>query len=110
MVAGLLRREQRKQDDKKIIRHPFSLEDYQLQAVTEHRDALGEAIVKISDGANVYRGRGVSTDVIEASILACLSAVNRMLDGESASITGGSSAIKMSFDNDMLMGHTDKEA
>ncbi len=93
----------------KIIRHPFSLDDYQLQAVTEHRDALGEAIVKISDGENVYRGRGVSTDVIEASILACLSAVNKMLDGESASITGGSSAAKMSFENDMLMGHTDKE-
>ena len=94
----------------KIIRHPFSLEDYQLQAVTEHRDALGEAIVKISDGANVYRGRGVSTDVIEASILACLSAVNRMLDGEASSISGGESAVTMSFDNDMLMGHTDKEA
>ena len=94
----------------KIIRHPFSLEDYQLQAVTEHRDALGEALVKISDGENVYRGRGVSTDVIEASILSCLSAVNRMLDGESSSISGGESAVKMSFDNDMLRGHTDKEA
>ncbi|NBK22242.1 MAG: 2-isopropylmalate synthase, partial [Spirochaetia bacterium] len=32
----------------KIIRHPFGLEDYNLQAVTEHRDALGEVVVKIS--------------------------------------------------------------
>ena len=63
----------------KIIKHPFALEDYQLQAVTEHRDAQGEARVKISDGSGVYRGRGVSTDVIEASLLACLAAVNRML-------------------------------
>ena len=93
----------------KIIRHPFSLEDYQLSAVTENKDALGEAHVKISDSEHVWRGRGVSTDVIEASILACLSAVNRMLDGESASIDGGKSAIRLSFDNDMLMGHTDKE-
>ena len=62
-----------------IIRHPFVLEDYQLQAVTEYRDALGEARVKISDASGVYRGRGVSTDVIEASLLACLAAVNRML-------------------------------
>ena len=93
----------------KIIHHPFSLEDYQLSAVTEHRDALGEAIVKISDGEHMYRGRGVSTDVIEASILACLSAVNRMLEGEASSISGGESAISMSFDNDMLVGHTDKE-
>ncbi len=63
----------------KIIRHPFTLEDYQLQAVTEHRDALGEARVKIADASGIYRGRGVSTDVIEASLLACLAAVNRML-------------------------------
>ena len=93
----------------KIIHHPFSLEDYQLSAVTENKDALGEAQVKISDSEHIWRGRGVSTDVIEASILACLSAVNRMLDGESASIDGGKSAVKLSFENDMLMGHTDKE-
>ena len=93
----------------KVTRTPFSLEEYQLSAVTENRDAQGEVFVKISDGSNVYRGRGISTDVIEASILACLAAVNRMLDGESASISGGRSASRMSFDNGMLMGHTDKE-
>jgi len=93
----------------KIIRHPFSLDDYSLQAVTEHRDALGESLVKISDGTGVYRGRGVSTDVIEASILACLSACNKMLDeGESSSIKRTKTAVAMSFENDMLMGHTDK--
>ncbi|NLF22999.1 MAG: 2-isopropylmalate synthase [Lentisphaerae bacterium] len=64
----------------KIIHHPFVLEEYQLQAVTERRDALGEVLVKISDETGFYRGRGVSTDVIEASILSCLSAVNHMLD------------------------------
>lgn len=94
----------------KIIKHPFSLEDYQLQAVTEHRDALGEAIVKISDQKGVYRGRGVSTDVIEASIIACLNAVNKMLDESSTSIAGGINASAMSFENDMLMGHTDKRS
>ena len=93
----------------KIIHHPFSLDDYQLQAVTEHRDALGEALVKISDGTGVYRGRGVSTDVIEASILACLNAVNRMLEGGNSSISGGNKTSTLTFDNDMLVGHTDKE-
>ena len=92
----------------KIIRHPFSLEEYQLNAVTEDRDALGEALVKISDQRGVFRGRGVSTDVIEASILACLAAVNKMLDESSTSIAGGVPAQAMSFENDMLMGHTDK--
>ncbi|MGI6432799.1 MAG: 2-isopropylmalate synthase [Sphaerochaetaceae bacterium] len=64
----------------KIIKHSFVLEDYQLKAVTEHRDALGEVLVKISDSNGVYRGRGVSTDVIEASMQGLLSAVNRMIE------------------------------
>ena len=56
----------------------------------------------------MFRGRGVSTDVIEASILACLNAVNKMLDENSSGMRTGESAMKMSFENDMLMGHTDK--
>lgn len=92
----------------KIIKHPFSLEEYQLTAVTEDRDALGEVFVKISDQSGVYRGRGVSTDVIEASILACLNAVNKMLSENSKAIGTSQSAVQMSFENDMLMGHTDK--
>ena len=92
----------------KIIRHPFSLDDYQLSAVTEHRDALGEVLVKVSDASGTYRGRGVSTDVIEASILSTLAAVNRMLSGAKGTMGQGQSASAMSFENDMLTGHTDK--
>ena len=66
----------------KIIRHRFVLEDYRIEAVTERRDALGEVLVKISDAKGSYRGRGVSTDVIEGSILALLVAVNRMLEAK----------------------------
>ncbi|MBR3823041.1 MAG: 2-isopropylmalate synthase [Kiritimatiellae bacterium] len=92
----------------KIIAHPFSLDDYHLNAVTEHRDALGEVTVKISDAYGSYRGRGVSTDVIEASILACLSAINKMLEGASLG-SGAASKMQHSFENDMLSaGHTDK--
>jgi 2-isopropylmalate synthase len=64
----------------RIIKHSYVLEDYQLRAVTEHRDALGEVLVKISDNHGVYRGRGVSTDIIEASMQSLLSAVNRMVE------------------------------
>ena len=66
----------------KIIRHRFILEDYRIEAVTERRDALGEVLVKISDAKGTYRGRGVSTDVIEGSILALLVAVNHMLEAK----------------------------
>lgn len=93
----------------KIIKHPFNLEDYQLQAVTEHRDALGEVLVKISDGTGFYRGRGVSTDVIEASIHSCLSAINRMLDADTAAAGQGERANVMSFETDMLLNNSDKK-
>ena len=95
----------------KIIRHPFSLDDYTIQAVTEHCDALGEVTVKISDATGTYRGRGVSTDIIEGSILACLAAVNRMLDESQSGIgTGAASIAQHSFAHDMLGGgHTDKQ-
>ncbi|MFA7671566.1 MAG: 2-isopropylmalate synthase [Sphaerochaetaceae bacterium] len=73
----------------KIIKHSYVLEDYQLKAVTEHRDALGEVLVKISDYNGVYRGRGVSTDVIEASLHSLLSAVNRMIEVAESEQDGG---------------------
>lgn len=92
----------------KIIKHPFSLDDYFIQAVTEDRDALGEVQVRVSDQSGTYRGRGVSTDIIEASILSTLAAVNKMLSEKVSSLSQGQSANQMSFENDMLYEHTDK--
>ena len=62
----------------KIIRQKITLEDYQIRAVTEHRDALGEVLVKVSGKSGTRRGRGVSTDIIEGSILAFLNAINKL--------------------------------
>lgn len=64
----------------KIVKRKFRLEDYQIRAVTERRDALGEVLVKITDRrtGKMHRGRGVSTDIIKGSILALLAAINRM--------------------------------
>ena len=92
----------------KIVRHPFSLQDFQIQAVTERRDALGEVSVKVQDEAGTYRGRGVSTDIIEGSILSTLDAVNKMLDGKARLGTGAASIAQHSFEDDMLSGHTDR--
>ena len=93
----------------KLIKHPFSLQDYQIQAVTERRDALGEVTVKISDARGTFRGRGVSTDIIEGSILATLDAVNKMLDEKISSLgTGAAAKAQHTFEEDMLAGHTDK--
>ncbi len=55
---------------------------YSLQAVTGGKDALGEATVKIKPNGGskkTYLGRGVSTDVLEASAKAYLHAVNKVV-------------------------------
>lgn len=54
------------------------LEDYQTRAITAGKDAQGEASVQIRHHDRQVRGRGYSTDVIEAAIRAYLSAVNRI--------------------------------
>lgn len=65
----------------KIVGKDFVLEDYSLNAITEGEDAQGEAIVKISlDGGEWVTGRGVSTDVIEASIKAYVNGINKFFN------------------------------
>lgn len=56
-----------------------TLKDYFLNAITSGKDALGEATVKIEKNGNIYVGRGVSTDIIEASAKAYVNAINKML-------------------------------
>lgn len=53
--------------------------DYQLHASTGGKDALGEVTVKVEYDGRYFVGRGVSTDVLEASTKAYLDAVNRIL-------------------------------
>jgi 2-isopropylmalate synthase len=55
------------------------LESYSLRAITSGKEALGEATVRISDDGRTYIGRGVSTDIIEASAKAYVDAINRMV-------------------------------
>jgi len=59
-----------------------TLQLYNLQAVTGGKDALGEVTVKIHPNGGskkTYLGRGVSTDILEASAKAYLNAVNKIV-------------------------------
>ena len=50
---------------------------------TEGKDALGDATVLIKDEeADASQGRGISTDVLEASLMAYVNAVNKMIHEE----------------------------
>ncbi len=62
----------------RIIGKDLDLESYELGAVTGGEDAQGEATVKVGYQGQQWNGRGLSTDVLEASILAYISAINTM--------------------------------
>lgn len=64
----------------KIINPPaHTLDTYNIRAVSEGKDTLGEVLVRLKTEDNkIYNGRGLSTDIIEASILAYLNAVNKL--------------------------------
>ncbi|MEI6874919.1 MAG: alpha-isopropylmalate synthase regulatory domain-containing protein, partial [Spirochaetota bacterium] len=62
----------------KIVGRKLVLEDFDLSSVTEGKDALGEARVRVSYEGQHYNGHGLSTDVIEASVRAYLTAINVM--------------------------------
>ena len=66
----------------KLVGIDFKLESYRIHSATEGQDALGVADVRIQAGDRWQRGRGTSTDIIEASIKAYLHAVNRYLHDE----------------------------
>ena len=57
----------------------YELEEFQIHAVTGGREATGDALVKIRHGGKLYSGRGVSTDIVGASIRAYISAVNKIV-------------------------------
>ena len=56
-----------------------TLREYDLRALTGGRDAQGEVHLEIESEGRRYRGRGLSTDIIEASALAFIQAVNRSI-------------------------------
>jgi len=65
----------------RAIHTDFQVETYQVRSATSGRQAMGEVMVRITDGEKLYAGRGASTDIIEASAKAYLQAVNiRKLD------------------------------
>lgn len=62
-----------------IIGRHYELDDFQIQSVTEGREAMGSALVKLRSDGKLYSGKGISTDIIGASIRAYLNAVNKIV-------------------------------
>jgi len=73
------------------LKDRLRLADYALKAATSGEDALGEVTLRLECGDLKALGRGVSTDVIEASAFAYVKALNRLLeqDPDLAARSGG---------------------
>ncbi len=56
-----------------------TLTGFNVSSVTGGIDALGDVVVQLESGGVKVSGRGVSTDVVEASARAYLAAANRMV-------------------------------
>lgn len=57
----------------------FELDDFQIRSVTEGREAMGETVVRLRWEGKLYSGRGISTDIVGAGIMAYINAVNKIV-------------------------------
>ena len=54
------------------------LKSFDIRNVTVGEDAQGEAVVSVASGGRTWQGKGFDTDIIQASALAFLQAINRI--------------------------------
>ena len=52
--------------------------DYRLRSISQGKEAQGEVQIELEHSDHKVRGRGLSTDILEASALAYLAAINRL--------------------------------
>ncbi len=57
----------------------FDLDDFEVTAVTEGKEAMGQTVIKLRSGGKLYSGRGISTDIVGASIKAYVNALNKIV-------------------------------
>ncbi|MDO4487961.1 MAG: alpha-isopropylmalate synthase regulatory domain-containing protein [Eubacteriales bacterium] len=63
----------------------YELDDFQIQAITEGREAMGQTIVRLRSKGKLYSGKGISTDVVGSAILAYMNALNKIVYEEALS-------------------------
>ncbi|MBQ2897009.1 MAG: hypothetical protein IJE46_01620 [Clostridia bacterium] len=61
------------------IGHHYELDDFQVHSVTEGKEALGSAVVRLRNNGKLYSGNGISTDIVAASIRAYINALNKIV-------------------------------
>lgn len=62
-----------------IIGQHFELDDFQIQSITEGKQAFGSAVVKLRNEGKLYSGNGISEDILGAAVRAYINAVNKIV-------------------------------
>jgi 2-isopropylmalate synthase len=55
-----------------------ALTNYHIRAISKGKEAMGEVQIELDHNGKTVRGCGISTDILEASALAYISAINRL--------------------------------
>ena len=61
------------------VGYHYELDDFQVQSVTEGKEALGSALVRLRNNGKLYSGNGISADIVAASIRAYINALNKIV-------------------------------
>jgi 2-isopropylmalate synthase len=61
----------------KLLDRDVQLDELTIRAATPGRDAVGEVALQLKVGDRGFRGRGASTDVVDAAVRAFLNALNK---------------------------------
>ncbi len=61
------------------VGHHYELDDFQIQSVTEGKEALGAAVVRLRNNGKLYSGNGTSGDIVGASVRAYINALNKIV-------------------------------
>ena len=65
------------------IGHHYELDDFQIQSVTEGKESLGSALVRLRSNGRLFSGNGLSSDICGASLRAYINALNKIAYEES---------------------------
>ena len=65
-----------------MLGNSYDVAEYKLDSITGDTDAQAQVVVIIEKNGERHMGRGQSTDIVEASIVAYINAVNRLYKGE----------------------------
>ena len=62
-----------------VVGQHYELDEFQVQAVTKGRGAVGSSIIRLRANGRLYAGNGVSTDIVGACIRAYINALNKIV-------------------------------